>query len=155
SACLALTFTRRAAAQLSERLTPLVAGRPGATVTTFHGLGLTILREHSAQAGLASDFKVADEETRLAVAVELTGSQTRARRMLTGVAGDPAQRAEFATALAARGLVDFDGLVALAVKLLTEDPDVAAGLRDRWPLVSVDEYQDIDAGQYALLRLLA
>jgi uncharacterized protein (TIGR00375 family) len=155
AACLALTFTRRAAAQLAERLTPLTAGRPGATVTTFHGLGLMILREHSALAGLAPGFGVADEQARLAVAAELTGSQTRARRMLAAAARDPAEQARLTAALAGRGLVDFDGLVGRAVALLQENPDVAASLRERWPLISVDEYQDIDAAQYGLLRLLA
>jgi ATP-dependent DNA helicase UvrD/PcrA len=154
AACLALTFTRRAAAQLSERLATLIAGRPGAAVTTFHGLGLTILREHGALAGLA-DFEVADEPARLAVATELAGSPSRAGRMLAAVASDPAERATFAAALAGRGLVDFDGLVERAAALLRENPAVAASLRERWPLVGVDEYQDIDAAQYALLRLLA
>jgi len=154
AACLALTFTRRAAAQLSERVAALVTGHPGATVTTFHGLGLAILREHGALAGLAG-FEVADDQARLAVATELAGSRTRARRLLAAVAGDPAERAAFDAALAGRGLVDFDGLVERAVTLLEDHPDVAAALRDRWPLVSVDEYQDIDAAQYALLRLLA
>jgi superfamily I DNA/RNA helicase len=59
------------------------------------------------------------------------------------------------TGLAARDLVDFDGLVELAVAVLDGSPAVAARLRERWPRISVDEYQDIDADQYALLRLLA
>ena len=51
--------------------------------------------------------------------------------------------------------MDFDGLVELAAALLRDDPDVAAGLRARWPQVSVDEYQDIDAVQYDLLRMIS
>ena len=58
-------------------------------------------------------------------------------------------------ALAAADLVDLDGLVELPGALLREQPALAARLRERWPLLSVDEYQDIDAAQYALLRLLA
>src|SRR5262249_52394747 len=52
-ACLALTFTRRAAAEMRERLAALLpaqASRP--MITTFHGLGLAILREHGERAGL-------------------------------------------------------------------------------------------------------
>ncbi len=67
---------------------------------------------------------------------------------------DPALRAEFATALAARGLVDFAGLIDLPVALLRDEPALAAALRERWRYLSVDEYQDMDATQYALLRLL-
>ena len=51
--------------------------------------------------------------------------------------------------------MDFDGLVELAVAVLDGAPAVAARLRGRWPQISVYEYQDIDAAQYALLRLLA
>jgi superfamily I DNA/RNA helicase len=155
AACLALTFTRRAAVQLAERLAPLVAGRPGVTVTTFHGLGLMILRERPEQAGLPLDFRVADELARLAVAAELAGTPAKARRLLAAAGREPERRAEFAAALASRGLVDFDGLVERSLALLRDDPELAASLPGRWPLISVDEYQDIDAGQYALLRLLA
>src|SRR5262249_46391218 len=53
------------------------------------------------------------------------------------------------------GMVDFDGLSSLTLALLQEAPDLAAALRARWRCISVDEYQDTDADQYALLRLLA
>src|SRR5215469_15128870 len=125
-ACLALTFTRRAARELRERLDALAPDQAGRlTVTTFHGLGLMILREHAA------------------------------RRLLAAAADDPERRAELGKALAARDLADFDGLVDLPVTLLGDDPALAGRLRRRWPLISVDEYQDIDASQYALLSLLS
>jgi superfamily I DNA/RNA helicase len=155
-ACLALTFTRRAAVEMRERLAlllPAPAGRP--TITTFHGLGLTILREHAGRAGLDPDFAVADEKTRLAVAVEETGSMAAGRRLLAGVARDPGAAGEFASLLASRGLVDFDGLITLPLAILRQDPALAATLAARWRSISVDEYQDTDAAQYALLRLLA
>ncbi len=57
--------------------------------------------------------------------------------------------------LIARGLVDFDGLTELPAALLAREPRIAAGLRTRWPFVSVDEYQDIDPVQYELVRALA
>ena len=155
-ACLALTFTRRAAEEMRARLARLMPDRAGQPlVTTFHGLGLAILREHGRRAGLADGFTVADDAARLAVAAELAGSPAAARRLLADVAGDPVRRAEFAAALAARNMADFDALLDLPVTLLREDPAVAAELRERWPVISVDEYQDIDASQYALLRLLA
>jgi superfamily I DNA/RNA helicase len=155
-ACLALTFTRRAAREMRERLEGLVPAQAARlTVTTFHGLGLMILREHAARAGLTRDFGIADEPARLGVAAEIAGSQRGARQLLAAAAADPERRAEFGKALATCDLVDFDGLVDLPVRLLGEDPALAAGLRARWPLVSVDEYQDIDASQYALLRLLS
>jgi DNA helicase II / ATP-dependent DNA helicase PcrA len=120
-------------------------------VTTFHGLGLRILREHAETAGLPPGFGVADEAAVTRVAAELGGSEREGRRLLEDPAGRPAVRAE----LIARGLLDFDGLTELAAALLGEKPDIAAGLRSRWPFVSVDEYQDIDPVQYELVRALA
>ncbi len=69
-------------------------------------------------------------------------------------ARDREARAALTTALTARGLVDFDSLVELTAVLLRREPDLAAALRERWPCISVDEYQDIDERQYELLRIL-
>src|SRR5690348_13288052 len=143
---LAITFTRRAAQEMQDRLAALCSkGEPA--VTTFHGLGLRILREHHEAAGLSPRFKVADEATALQVATELAGSERDGRKLLGG--------AELRRALTDRDLVDFDGLVELAVAVLRDDPAATAGLRARWPRISVDEYQDIDAVQYELLRLIS
>ena len=154
--CLAITFTRRAAEEMRQRLTALIPGQaPRLTVTTFHGLGLMILREQHGRAGLSADFGVADEKARQAVAVELAGSPRSGRALLRDAASDPARRDLLRKALTARDLVDFDGLVELPVALLREEPSIASAMRRRWPNISVDEYQDIDAMQYALLRLLS
>jgi len=116
-------------------------------VTTFHGLGLRILREQPEAAGLSPRFTVADEATALQVATELAGSERDGRKLLGST--------ELRHALADRDLVDFDGLVELAAAVLRDDPAAAAGLRARWPRISVDEYQDIDPAQYELLRLIS
>jgi ATP-dependent DNA helicase UvrD/PcrA len=154
--CLAVTFTRRAAGELRARLEALVPEAAGQiTVATFHGLALLLLREHPERAGLTPGFSVADEATVAEVAAGLAGSARAGRRLLTEAATDPGRRAELTAALQARDLVDFDGLIGLAAGLLRDDPGLAARLRERWPRISVDEYQDIDASQYGLLRLLA
>ena len=64
--CLAITFTRRAAEELRQRLDGLL-GRVAAevTVTTFHGLGLQILRENHRAFGLTASFRIAEEEDRI------------------------------------------------------------------------------------------
>jgi len=156
---LAITFTRRAAQELRDRLAVLCPspgpGQPAVTVTTFHGLGLRILREHHEAAGLPAGFRVADEAVRLQVATELAGSERDGRKLLAGLTEDPDAANALRHGLADRGLVDFDGLVEMPAALLRDHPAVAAGLRARWPQISVDEYQDIDAAQYGLLRLLS
>ena len=146
---LAITFTRRAAQEVQDRLAVLCPDSGGPTVTTFHGLGLRILREHHEAAGLGPRFKVADETVRLQVATELTGSERDARKLIAEQ--DPLLRRE----LTARDLVDFDGLVQMSADLLRHDPAIAAELRARWPRISADEYQDIDAVQYDLLRMIS
>ena len=150
---LAITFTRRAAQEMQDRLAALCPSEGGPdgqpAVTTFHGLGLRILREHHEAAGLSPRFKVADEATALQVATEVAGSGRDGRKLIADA--DPTLR----KALADRDLVDFDGLVELPAAVLRDDPDAAAGLRARWPRISVDEYQDIDPAQYELLRLIS
>ncbi len=147
---LAITFTRRAAQEVQDRLAGLSPGQP--TVTTFHGLGLRILREHHEAAGLGPRFKVADETVSLQVATELTGSERDGRKLIAGL--DPDARLAWRRELAARDLVDFDGLVEMSAALLRQHPAIADELRTRWPRISVDEYQDIDAVQYDLLRMI-
>jgi len=136
--CLAITFTRRAAEEMRERLAALLGPvAEDITVATFHALGLAILRENAAAAGLTADFRIADENERAAARAE---------------AGDDRQR--YLKLLRAQDLVDLDELVTLPVSLLRESPDLVERYRRRWPWVFVDEFQDVDATQYELLRLL-
>jgi DNA helicase II / ATP-dependent DNA helicase PcrA len=117
--CLAVTFTRRAAQEMAERLDKLIGPvAEDVTVATFHSLGLAILREHHERLGLPADFEIVEEATGAPDAVTL------------------------------------DDLLTLPVRLLSEHADLVDAYRARWPWVFVDEYQDVDATQYDLLRLL-
>ena len=171
--CLAITFTRRAAAEMKERLARLLpSGADQVAVHTFHSLGLAILREHAAAAGLAPDFRIAGEAERIAVLAEtLNVTAHKAERLLRAVSrakrtqgpadGDATDGdatdvlAAYGAALAARNWIDFDDLMALPVRALTADAGLAARCRDRYRWISVDEFQDVDEQQYRLLTLLA
>lgn len=162
--CLALTFTRRACAELSERLEGLVPEAASRmTVTTFHGLGLAIVREQHRALGLPADVRVADEAERLALLrVHPDAPVATGRRLLgelsalrRGAEGTSQVVEQYTSALRARGLVDFDDLALLPVRLLEHEAAVRSTYRARWTCLAVDEYQDVDALQYRLLRALA
>jgi superfamily I DNA/RNA helicase len=153
--CLAITFTRRAAEELRQRLDGLLGPvAQDVTVTTFHSLGLVILRENAEAAGLSPEFRIAEEADRIAALVAAGApSEAAARRQLGGRIDD-ALAERYAKALRARDLVDLDELVTLPVALLRDSPALVERYRDRWSWVFVDEYQDVDAAQYELLRFL-
>ncbi|MBB5956365.1 uncharacterized protein (TIGR00375 family) [Saccharothrix tamanrassetensis] len=148
--CLAITFTRRAAGEMAERLAALAPGHADRlTVATFHSLGVRILREHHEAVGLTRSFGIADPDRQLEVAVSVAGAEKEARRLVAE--GDE----QYKKALRAQDLVDFDDLIALPLSLLERDPALVAAYRERYRRISVDEYQDVDEQQYRLLRLLA
>ena len=166
--CLAITFTRRAAAELRERLASLLGAAAGEiAIHTFHSLGLAILRDHPGAAGLDRRFHIADTPERAALlAAALDVSPHKAETLLRAISrakrGGTQASAEVAAAMTAyrqamqlRGAVDFDDLITLAIEALAGDPGLAAQYRQRWPHVSVDEFQDLDDQQLRLLALIA
>ncbi|BCJ43567.1 DNA helicase [Actinoplanes ianthinogenes] len=137
--CLAITFTRRAAAELRERLESLLGDvAEDITVGTFHSLGLTVLKENAKAAGLGAGWRIAEEPEQKA-AREQAGEDDTAYRKL----------------LRQQDLVDLDDLISVPVELLREDPALVEKYRRRWQWIFVDEYQDVDELQYELLRLLS
>jgi DNA helicase-2/ATP-dependent DNA helicase PcrA len=166
--CLAITFTRRAAQELRDRLASLIPGRRDQVcVHTFHSLGLEMLRQHAELAGLGGGFRIAGESERTALLSDvLDVSERKARTLLSAIsrlkrtraAADQdvaAAMAAYQRALAARGWIDFDDLVGRALDLLAAEPAIAAGSRERFDQICVDEFQDVDEQQYRLLQCLA
>ncbi|MBM2616939.1 UvrD-helicase domain-containing protein [Actinoplanes sp. LDG1-06] len=137
--CLAITFTRRAAGELRERLDALLGDvAEDITVGTFHSVGLTILKENAKAAGLGAHWRIADEAERVE-AREQAGDDDLA----------------YAKLLRQQDLVDLDDLIALPVALLRDEPALVEKYRKQWQWIFVDEYQDVDDTQYELLRLLS
>jgi uncharacterized protein (TIGR00375 family) len=137
--CLAITFTRRAAEELRERLDTLLGDLgDDITVGTFHSVGLTILKENAKAAGLPANWRIADDTER-AQAREQAGDDDLA----------------YAKLLRQQDLVDLDDLITTPVDLLRDEPALVEQYRKRWQWIFVDEYQDVDEHQYELLRLLS
>ncbi|MFI4987826.1 MAG: ATP-dependent helicase, partial [Alphaproteobacteria bacterium] len=133
----------------------------------FHSLGLAILREHGSAAGLHRGFRVAGEVERAAALGEALGfsprkvasllrlvSKAKCREAPIGGAAAEALAA-YQQVMTLRNWIDFDDLVALAVRLLESDVELARHYRERFRWIAVDEFQDVDEQQYRLLTLLA
>ena len=163
----AVTFTNRAAEEIALRLKHTLRDRGDAiTRGTIHALCLALLREHAEAAGLRPGFGVADEQYqkvilgRLHVPLEQRGALlnrfSRHRAQDYRLTPEDARLyREYAVWLAHRNMLDFDDLVAKAEQLLRTRSDIADTIAARWDHLLVDEFQDVNAVQYDLLRRLA
>ncbi|MCI0584462.1 MAG: ATP-dependent helicase [Chloroflexi bacterium] len=169
----AITFNRKAAEELSERLAaalePLTVPAAAVRVRTFHALGLEILREAGQPVA-----PLLDRETVLRTVLPDSGIAERRRldtvisrlKLDLGVSADavaadpeagPAARAfvAYERGLAVAGGLDFDDLVVRSTRLLEADPSVLAEWRARCAHLLVDEAQDLDRSQLRMALLLA
>ena len=165
----AVTFTNRAAEEIAVRLKHTLGERAEAiTRGTIHALCLALLREHAEAAGLRKGFGVADEQYqkvilgRLHVPLEQRGallnrfSRHRVQRQDYALTTEDARLyREYTAWLAHRNMLDFDDLVAKAEQLLRTRGDIADAIAARWDYLLVDEFQDVNAVQYDLLKRLA
>ncbi|WP_031171745.1 DNA helicase PcrA [Streptomyces durhamensis] len=180
---LAITFTNKAAGEMKERVEQLVGPRANAMwVMTFHSACVRILRRESKKLGFTSSFSIYDaaDSKRLMALVcrdleldpkhfppksfsakisnlknELIDEEDFAAQATDGFEKTLAQAyALYQSRLREANALDFDDLIMTTVNLLRAFPDVAEHYRRRFRHVLVDEYQDTNHAQYALVREL-
>jgi len=176
----ALTFTNKAAREMAARIQGLTDRKmsKGLTVSTFHALGVRLLREQARQVGLKPQFSILDSDDALAIIQELLAStdKGRLRAVQTTISlwknalmdPDAAERAaatadeaqaarlyrSYDATLQAYQAVDFDDLIRLPAQLLERHAEVREKWQNRVRYLLVDEYQDTNACQYRLVQLL-
>ncbi len=189
---LAVTFTNKAATEMRERVIGLIqeyspSARAGLdstpTVTTFHSLGVRLLREFHSTLNLPRHFTIydrSDSNKAIKKALEKAGyspKQFEPRNMLSMISrakGDALSQAEYLESassypekvasevwghyndiLKADQALDFDDLLVKTLNLLKNNPEVLCKLQNRYQYIHVDEYQDTNKVQFEVVKLLA
>ncbi|HRH89210.1 MAG TPA: UvrD-helicase domain-containing protein [Rubrivivax sp.] len=176
----AITFTNKAAAEMRERARALVGARAARdlAISTFHSLGVRLLRSDGQRIGLKEQFSILDSDDVLGVLRDAGGCSDNAlaRRWQWAIslwknqgldssgadaaAGNDDERIAarvmrvYEQRLAAFQAVDFDDLIGLPLKLLQRDAEARAKWQEQFHHILVDEYQDTNAVQYELLKAL-
>ncbi|MBN2865972.1 MAG: DNA helicase Rep [Thiotrichales bacterium] len=178
----AVTFTNKAAKEMKERVMKLLKdlNSKGLNVSTFHNLGLNILRQEYKALGYKPNFSIMDATDSGQILKELMHKQNLDPEVLDGVqwdisnwknaqtspqtaleqAEDAQQQARallyqaYQKQLHAYNAFDFDDLIGMPVKLFAENPDILEKWQNKVRYLLVDEYQDTNATQYNLVKQL-
>ena len=181
---LGMTFTNKAAREMRERLATLVdpASAELVTLGTFHSFCGRLLRREIHRLGYLSNFTIADEADQSGLLKQAAGiaglgdsvshpavqvqigrwknrlfGPRQAKNDAAGRFEELAARIyeEYQNLLEMQNSVDFDDMLLLAYRVLDEHPEVAEAYRNRYQYLLIDEYQDTNAAQFALVKLLA
>jgi len=180
---LAVTFTNKAAREMKERVETILGGDLGTTLITFHSWCARFLRREAGRLGYPSDYTIYDDDDQIRAvknvmrALEMDPKKFNPNAVLTHIsraknklvsAGDYAKQPLdyfgqqvskvydcYEELLRQSAAMDFDDLLFNAVRLLRRDEEVRAAVQRKIEHLLVDEYQDTNAAQYALLKLLA
>ncbi|RXZ44786.1 DNA helicase Rep [Crenobacter cavernae] len=177
----AITFTNKAAREMMERVGKLLPASElrGLTVSTFHSLGMQILRQEAAHLGYKPQFSILDAYDAGKIVADLiqTTSKDEIRKVQTQIslwkndfrapetclteAGNAFEQVcaraylSYQDTLLAYQAVDFDDLIRLPVQLFRSDDAVLSKWQRKLRYLLIDEYQDTNTCQYQMVKLLA
>jgi DNA helicase-2/ATP-dependent DNA helicase PcrA len=182
---LAVTFTNKAAKEMGERVTDLVGKEAckGIIISTFHSLGVRILRRDIQRLGYRKNFSIYSSGDQVGLVRQILrelnrdGKKFDAESIIWKISaaknklippdqfparfGDELEQMaalvypKYQSALKAFNAVDFDDIIMLTADLLKNHPEVLQYWQERIHYLMVDEYQDTNASQYLLINLLA
>ncbi len=176
----AITFTNKAANEMRERVGKLLSGRNarGLTISTFHALGMHILREEAPLLGYKKQFSIFDSADTAKIVSELLGlpdkqeisaaqsaiSNWKAAFLTPQQTKEQAETdndhrlsqlyGRYQETLRAYQAVDFDDLIRLPVELFNTHPEALQRWQKRFRHLLIDEYQDTNDCQYQMTRML-
>ncbi len=173
---LALTFTNKAAKEMSERIRS-VTGKSlkKLTTTTFHSFGLGLLKQYIQYLGYRNDFTLYDDNDNLSLvkncivscgynlsdysasSLKAHFSSFKTNRLPLPERGSAVREIyeEFLLTQKAYNVVDFDDLIVLPLQLLENNSKILEKVQDRFRYIMVDEFQDTSLLQYKLVSLIA
>lgn len=181
---IALTFTNKAAKEMRERISKRLKGENsrGLQISTFHTLGLNILKKNHAELGYKKNFTLFDAQDSLTLIHDLAyqayqATKQTAQAMQSQISlwknalqspqdlasylnnEDPLYATweiyqQYQRYLKAYNAIDFDDLIYIPVQLLKNNETVLTYWRHKFHYMLIDEYQDTNESQYQLMRLL-
>ncbi|MYK60629.1 MAG: AAA family ATPase, partial [Chloroflexi bacterium] len=180
---LGVTFTNKAAAELRQRCDALanrfVPDASETNVSTFHSFGARFLRTHHDAAGLGRDFTIYDRDDQERTLKQLIGDMkvdasigevladiSRAKNnnqtpeTFASISTDPGHEdnadiyAQYEAYLGRANAVDFDDLLLKPYQILVRDEHIRSAMQNRYQHIMVDEFQDTNALQFELVRVL-
>ena len=177
SEILALTFTNKAAKEMSERIKSLTGLKlKGLTASTFHSFGLGLLKQYIQYLGYKNNFTIYDTNDNMAllkqviVSLDLELSNYNLYSLLSTFSDVKTGRIkgfqnkdsavnqiyqEWLLSQKAYNVVDFDDLILLPIRLFMKRPDVLEKVQERFRYIMVDEFQDTSLLQYKFISMIA